>query len=251
MLGEPWAFDVSAVSLRSALGLLYLIVFGSIVAFSAYIWLLRVSTPTRVSTYAYVNPVVAVLLGWALADEALTVRDGESPPPSSSAASPSSRSLRNVLSALSLHGLMSKPKTAITPTRAENYAEWYQQVIAGADLAENSPVRGCMIIRPWGYTLWENMQRALDDMFKATGHQNAYFPLFIPLSFLQKEAAHVEGFAKECAVVTHHRLEAEADGKLVPTGELEEPLIVRPDVRDDHRRRVRALGAELPRPAAA
>jgi prolyl-tRNA synthetase len=123
---------------------------------------------------------------------------------------------------------MSKPKTAITPTRAENYSEWYQQVIAGADLAENSPVRGCMIIRPWGYTLWENMQRALDDMFKATGHENAYFPLFIPLSFLQKEAAHVEGFAKECAVVTHHRLEADADGKLVPTGELEEPLVVRP-----------------------
>ena len=123
---------------------------------------------------------------------------------------------------------MNKPRTAITPTRDENYAEWYQQVIAGADLAENSPVRGCMIIRPWGYTLWENMQRALDDMFKATGHQNAYFPLFIPLSFLQKEAAHVEGFAKECAVVTHHRLEADADGKLVPTGELEEPLVVRP-----------------------
>jgi prolyl-tRNA synthetase len=85
-----------------------------------------------------------------------------------------------------------------------------------------------MIIRPWGYTLWENMQRALDDMFKATGHENAYFPLFIPLSFLQKEAAHVEGFAKECAVVTHHRLEADADGKLVPAGELEEPLVVRP-----------------------
>ena len=123
---------------------------------------------------------------------------------------------------------MSKAKTAITPTRAENYAEWYQQVIAGADLAENSPVRGCMIIRPWGYTLWENMQRSLDDMFKATGHENAYFPLFIPLSFLQKEAAHVQGFAKECAVVTHHRLEVGADGKLVPTGELEEPLVVRP-----------------------
>jgi prolyl-tRNA synthetase len=123
---------------------------------------------------------------------------------------------------------MSKGKTAITPTRAENYAEWYQQVIAGADLAETSPVRGCMIIRPWGYTLWENMQRALDDMFKATGHVNAYFPLFIPLSFLQKEAAHVEGFAKECAVVTHHRLEADADGTLVPSAKLEEPLVVRP-----------------------
>lgn len=121
-----------------------------------------------------------------------------------------------------------KPKTAVTPTRDENYAEWYQQVIRVADLAETSAVRGCMVIKPWGYALWENMQRVLDDMFKATGHQNAYFPLFIPLSFLQKEAAHVEGFAKECAVVTHHRLELNADGKLVPTGELEEPLIVRP-----------------------
>ncbi len=124
--------------------------------------------------------------------------------------------------------MSNKPRTAISPTREENYAEWYQQVIRGADLAENSPVRGCMVIKPWGYTLWENMQRVLDDMFKATGHQNAYFPLFIPLSFLQKEAAHVEGFAKECAVVTHHRLEVGPDGKLVPAGELEEPLIVRP-----------------------
>jgi prolyl-tRNA synthetase len=123
---------------------------------------------------------------------------------------------------------MNKPRTAITPTRDENYAEWYQQVIKAADLAEPSPVRGCMVIKPWGYSLWENMQRVLDDMFKATGHQNAYFPLFIPLSFLQKEAAHVDGFAKECAVVTHHRLELNAEGKLVPTGELEEPLIVRP-----------------------
>jgi prolyl-tRNA synthetase len=121
-----------------------------------------------------------------------------------------------------------KPKTAISPTREENYAEWYQQVVRAADMAENSPVRGCMIIKPWGYALWENMQQALNDMFKATGHQNAYFPLFIPLSFMQKEAAHVEGFAKECAVVTHHRLEAGPDGKLQPAGELDEPLIVRP-----------------------
>jgi prolyl-tRNA synthetase len=121
-----------------------------------------------------------------------------------------------------------KPKTAISPTREDNYAEWYQQVVRAADMAENSPVRGCMVIKPWGFALWENMQRALDDMFKATGHQNAYFPLFIPLSFMQKEAAHVEGFAKECAVVTHHRLEAGPDGKLRPAGELEEPLIVRP-----------------------
>ena len=120
-----------------------------------------------------------------------------------------------------------KPATAITPTRDENYAEWYQQVVKAADLAENSPVRGCMVIKPWGCALWEGVQRALDAMFKATGHQNAYFPLFIPVSFLEKEAAHVEGFAKECAVVTHHRLELK-DGKLVPTGELEEPLVVRP-----------------------
>ena len=124
--------------------------------------------------------------------------------------------------------MSNKPRTAITPTREENYAEWYQQVIKAADLAENSAVRGCMVIKPWGYALWENMQRQLDDMFKATGHQNAYFPLFIPLSFMQKEATHVEGFAKECAVVTHHRLEADADGKLVPAGELDEPLVVRP-----------------------
>src|SRR5687768_17259892 len=124
--------------------------------------------------------------------------------------------------------MSTSPRTAIAPTRDENYAEWYQQVIRAADLAENSAVRGCMVIKPWGYSLWENMQRTLDDMFKATGHQNAYFPLFIPLSFLQKEAAHVEGFAKECAVVTHHRLEAGPDGKLRPAGELEEPLIVRP-----------------------
>jgi prolyl-tRNA synthetase len=120
------------------------------------------------------------------------------------------------------------PMTAITPTRTEDYPEWYQQVVRAADLAENSPVRGCMVIKPWGYSLWENMQRVLDGMFKATGHKNAYFPLFIPLSFLEKEAEHVEGFAKECAVVTHHRLEQGPDGKLHPTGELEEPLIVRP-----------------------
>jgi len=121
-----------------------------------------------------------------------------------------------------------KIKTAITPTRAEDYPEWYQQVIKAADLAENSPVRGCMVIKPWGYSLWENIQRVLDKKFKQTGHKNAYFPLFIPKSFLEKEAEHVEGFAKECAVVTHHRLEAGPEGKLIPAGELEEPLIVRP-----------------------
>ena len=121
-----------------------------------------------------------------------------------------------------------KARTAISPTRAEDYPEWYQQVIRAADLAEPSPVRGCMVIKPWGYQLWENIQRVLDGMFKRTGHRNAYFPLFIPLSFMEKEAAHVEGFAKECAVVTHHRLEVGPEGKLIPAGELEEPLIVRP-----------------------
>lgn len=124
---------------------------------------------------------------------------------------------------------MAKPaQNAISPTRVEDYAEWYQQVVKAADLAENSPVRGCMVIKPWGYAFWENIQRNMDAMFKATGHVNAYFPLFIPKSFLEKEAEHVEGFAKECAVVTHHRLEAGPDGGLIPAGELEEPLIVRP-----------------------
>lgn len=118
-------------------------------------------------------------------------------------------------------------KTAITPTRNEDFPEWYQQVIKAADLAENSEVRGCMVVKPWGYALWERMQGVLDRMFKDTGHRNAYFPLFIPLSYLEKEAAHVEGFAKECAVVTHHRLEAK-DGKLVPAGQLTEPLVIRP-----------------------
>ena len=121
-----------------------------------------------------------------------------------------------------------KNKTAINPTRAENYPEWYQQVVRAADLAENSPVRGCMVIKPWGYRLWENVQRGLDKMFKDTGHENAYFPIFIPKSFLEREAEHVEGFAKECAVVTHHRLEADPEGGLRPAGPLEEPLIVRP-----------------------
>ncbi len=119
-------------------------------------------------------------------------------------------------------------KTAISPRRDENYPEWYQQVLLAADLAEHAPVRGCMVIKPWGYALWENMQKILDVKFKETGHQNAYFPLFIPLSYFQKEAQLVDGFAKECAVVTHHRLEVGKDGKLVPAGPLEEPLIVRP-----------------------
>jgi len=122
--------------------------------------------------------------------------------------------------------------TAITPTRAADFPEWYQQVVRAADLAENSEVRGCMVIKPWGCALWENIQRALDSKFKATGHQNAYFPLLIPLSYLEKEAQHAEGFATECAVVTHHRLESitRSDGKtgLVPTGELAEPFVIRP-----------------------
>jgi prolyl-tRNA synthetase len=124
-----------------------------------------------------------------------------------------------------------KPKTAISPTREENYPEWYQQVIRAGELAENSPVRGCMVIKPWGYALWENIQHTMDAMFKATGHRNAYFPLFIPLSFLEKEAEHVEGFAKECAVVTHHRLIPKPDGSGLmpdPEAKLEEPLVVRP-----------------------
>ena len=121
-----------------------------------------------------------------------------------------------------------EPRTAISPTREEDYAEWYQQVVRTAELAENSPVRGCMVIKPWGYQLWENIRNALDRMFKDTGHVNAYFPLFIPLSYLEREAEHVKGFAKECAVVTHHRLEIGQGGGLVPAGELDEPLVVRP-----------------------
>jgi prolyl-tRNA synthetase len=119
-------------------------------------------------------------------------------------------------------------KTAITPTRANDYPEWYQQVIKAAEMAEVSPTRGCMTIRPWGYGLWENMQRALDEQIKATGHKNVYFPLLIPASFLEKEAEQVTGFAKECAVVTHCRLAHNEEGKLVPTSPLEEPYIIRP-----------------------
>ena len=125
-------------------------------------------------------------------------------------------------------GKQVQAKTAISPTRAEDYPEWYQQVIKASDLAERSQVRGCMVIKPWGYSLWENIVRELDDLFKATGVKNAYFPLFIPLSFMEKEAEHVEGFAKECAVVTHHRLEKGPQGGLLPAGRLAEPLVVRP-----------------------
>ncbi len=113
----------------------------------------------------------------------------------------------------------------------ENYSQWYNELVMKAGLAENSAVRGCMVIKPYGYAIWEKMQRALDDMFKATGHQNAYFPLFIPKSFFSREASHVEGFAKECAVVTHYRLKNDPEGNGVvvdPAAKLEEELIVRP-----------------------
>jgi len=116
-------------------------------------------------------------------------------------------------------------------SREENYAQWYQDLVIKADMAENSAVRGCMVIKPYGYAIWEKMQRALDDMFKESGHQNAYFPLLIPKSFLSREADHVEGFAKECAVVTHYRLKNAADGSGVvvdPAAKLEEELIIRP-----------------------
>ncbi len=115
-------------------------------------------------------------------------------------------------------------------SREENYSQWYVDLVQKADLADYSAVRGCMVIKPHGYAMWELMQRALDDMFKATGHQNAYFPLFIPKSFIAREADHIEGFAKECAVVTHHRLKADpVHGVVVdPDARLEEELIVRP-----------------------
>ncbi len=115
--------------------------------------------------------------------------------------------------------------------RSENYSQWYNDIVMKADLAENSPVRGCMVIKPYGYAIWEKMQAALDKMFKDTGHMNAYFPIFIPKSFFSKEAKHVEGFAKECAVVTHYRLKNDEDGKGVVVDEsakLDEELIIRP-----------------------
>jgi prolyl-tRNA synthetase len=121
-----------------------------------------------------------------------------------------------------------KAKTGISPTRAEDFPQWFQSVVRDAEVAELDHVRGAMVIRPWGWGIWELMQRALDDGIKATGASNAYFPLFIPLSYLEEEAKHVEGFAKEMAVVTHHRLEKGPDGALHPAAELPEPLIVRP-----------------------
>jgi prolyl-tRNA synthetase len=115
--------------------------------------------------------------------------------------------------------------------RSENYSEWYNELVQKADLAEHSDVRGCMVIKPYGYAIWENMREVLDKMFKETGHSNAYFPLFIPKSYLSKEASHIEGFAKECAVVTHYRLKNAEDGSGIivdPDAKLEEELIVRP-----------------------
>lgn len=119
----------------------------------------------------------------------------------------------------------------VLTTKEENYSQWYNDLVTKADLAENSAVRGCMVIKPYGYAIWEKMQAQLDKMFKDTGHVNAYFPLFIPKSFFSKEAAHVDGFAKECAVVTHYRLKNDPDGKGVvvdPDAKLEEELIIRP-----------------------
>ena len=114
-------------------------------------------------------------------------------------------------------------------SREEDYSKWYSDVIEAAGLADSSPVRGCMVIKPYGYAIWENIQKVLDAEIKETGVENAYFPLFIPKSFFEKEAEHVDGFAKECAVVTHHRLELNKETqKLEPAGLLEEPLIVRP-----------------------
>ena len=121
-----------------------------------------------------------------------------------------------------------RSQNAIQPTRAKDYNEWYQQVVKEADLAEPAQVRGCMIVKPWGFAIWENIQRQLDKRLRAAGHQNVYLPLLIPLSLIQKEADHVKGFAKECAVVTHHRLQAGPGGELLPASPLEEPLIIRP-----------------------
>lgn len=125
---------------------------------------------------------------------------------------------------------MSNIRHALTARRADDFAAWYQEVISAADLAEESGVRGCMVIKPWGYGIWERIQRLMDDRIKATGHDNCYFPIFIPLSNFEREAEHVEGFAKEMAVVTHHRLIADENGKLIPDpdAKLEEPLVVRP-----------------------
>ena len=118
--------------------------------------------------------------------------------------------------------------TAINPTKEQDYPAWYQQVIIASELAEHSVTRGSMVIRPYGFAIWENIKEKLDKRIKVLGHQNAYFPLLIPLNLLQKEAEHIDGFAKECAVVTHHRLEPDQNGQLIPAGPLEDPYIIRP-----------------------
>src|SRR5918997_2898233 len=129
-----------------------------------------------------------------------------------------------------MHGALAQCKKAgISPTRAEDFPQWFQSVVRDAEVAELDHVRGCMVIRPWGYGIWELMRGAMDGAIKRSGAENAYFPVFIPLSYIAEEAQHVEGFAKEMAVVTHHRLEKdEASGELHPAAELAEPLIVRP-----------------------
>ena len=143
-----------------------------------------------------------------------------------------------------------KKKTAITPTRDEDYPEWYQQVIKASDMAERSPVRGCMVIKPWGYALWENIMHVLDGMFQGNRRQKCLFPAFIPLSFLEKEAEHVEGFAKECAVVTHHRLE-KARERRPGSGRGADGTPDRPaDLRNHYRRFLFQMGQQLSRPAA-
>lgn len=119
-------------------------------------------------------------------------------------------------------------KNALSVTRAEDYSKWYLEVVKMAELAENSPVRGCMTIKPWGLGIWENIKTEFDKHFKARGVQNAYFPLLIPLDYMQREADHVEGFAMESAIVTHSRLEKNEEGKLIPAGKLEEPFLIRP-----------------------
>lgn len=120
-----------------------------------------------------------------------------------------------------------KQSAGISPTRAEDFPGWYQEVVRAAELASMSHVRGCMVIRPWGYGIWEQMQRRLDAEIRRRGHENVYFPVLIPLAYFQKEAEHIKGFAKEMAVVTHHRLE-EREGRIVPAAELAQPLVVRP-----------------------
>src|SRR5574337_1241636 len=122
-------------------------------------------------------------------------------------------------------------KDFVFSTREKDYSKWYNDIVEKADLAEHSAVKGCMVIKPYGYSIWEKMQAALDKMFKDTGHVNAYFPLFIPKSFFIKESSHVEGFAKECAIVTHYRLKNDEGGKGIvvgPDAALEEELIIRP-----------------------